>query len=122
VKSQQEHFLIDLAIREGKFEDFVTTVRLMTAGTAKEPGALGYEWFLSNVRSSCRLLETYASAEAVQAHLAGPVVRELVPKLLAFATISRFGVYGDPDTQSAAALSSFGAQIYRHWHGLPSQQ
>jgi quinol monooxygenase YgiN len=37
------------------------------------------------------LLETYASAEAVQAHLAGPVVRELVPKLL--------------------ALSSFGAQI-----------
>jgi hypothetical protein len=28
----------------------------------------------------------------------------------------------DPDTQSAAALSSFGAQIYRHWHGLPSQR
>ena len=30
MKSQREHFLIDLAIREGKFEDFVNTVRLMT--------------------------------------------------------------------------------------------
>ena len=52
MKSQQEHFLIDLAIREGKFEDCVTAVRLMTAGMAKEPGALRYEWFLSNERST----------------------------------------------------------------------
>jgi len=120
--SQHVHLLIDLAIREGKLEDFATTVRLMTTGTAKEPGALGYEWYLSDDRSSCRLLETYASSEAVQAHLAGPVVREFVPKLLAVATLSRFEVYGNPDTRSAAALSSFGAQIYRHWHGLPSRQ
>jgi quinol monooxygenase YgiN len=122
MNSQHVHLLIELAIREGKFEDFATTVRSMTAGTAKEPGALGYEWFLSADRSSCRLLETYANAEAVQAHLAGPVVRELVPQLLGSATISRFEVYGNPDAQSAAALSSFGAQIYRHWHGLPSRE
>jgi quinol monooxygenase YgiN len=92
--SQHVHVLIELAIREGKFEDFSTTVRSMTAGTAKEAGALGYEWFLGADRSSCRLLETYANAEAVQVNLAGLVVRELVPKLLGLATISRFEVYG----------------------------
>lgn len=122
MNSDKVHFVVDLSIGEGKFEDFVTTVKLMTDGTAKEPGALGYEWFLSDDHSRCRLLETYANADAVQKHLAGAVVQELVPKLLAFATISRFEVYGTPDVQSAAALRSFGAEIYRHWHGLQSQQ
>jgi quinol monooxygenase YgiN len=121
MNSHKVHFLIDLKIGEGKFEDFVTTVKSMTDGTAKEPGALGYEWYLSNDHSRCRLLETYANEDAVQKHLAGAVVQELVPKLLAFATISRFEVYGIPDAQSAAALSSFGAEIYGHWHGLRSQ-
>jgi len=120
--AQRVHLLVDLAIREGKFEDFAATARSMTAGTAKEAGALGYEWFVSSDRARCRLLETYANADALQAHMTGPVVRELVPKLLAFATVSRFEVYGNPAAQTAATLASFGAQIYAHFHGLPSRQ
>lgn len=120
MNSQKIHFLIDLTIHQGKFDDFAATVKLMTAGTAKEPGALEYEWYLSSDRSRCRLLETYANVEAMQKHLAGSVVQELVPKLLTFAAINRFEVYGSPDAQSSAALGSFGAQTYPHWHGLPS--
>jgi hypothetical protein len=54
--------------------------------------------------------------------MAGAVVRELVPKLLTFAAISRFEVYGAPDDASANELLAFGAQIYSHWHGLASGQ
>jgi len=122
MNSQRVHFLIDLTIHEGKFDDFAATVRSMTAGTAKEPGALEYEWFLSKDNSRCRLLEIYADVEAMKAHLASTVVRELVPKMLGFATVNRFEVYGVPDDASAAFLTSFGAEIYRHWHGLGSQQ
>jgi len=122
MNSHKVHFVIDLTILEGKFEDFAATVKLMTDDTAKEPGALEYEWFLSKDRSRCRLLETYANEDAVQKHLAGAVVQKLVPKLLTFATISRFEVYGIPDAQSAAALTSLGAEIYPHWHGLGSRQ
>jgi quinol monooxygenase YgiN len=122
MNTQRVHFVIDLAIHGGKFDDFAAIVRSMTDGTATEAGALEYEWFLSKDNSRCRLLETYANAEAVQAHLAGAVVHELVPKLLAFATISRFEVYGVLDGPSAMTLSSFGAEIYRHWHGLASQR
>jgi len=122
MNSERIHFLIDLAIHEGKFDDFAITAKSMIAGTAGEAGALEYEWFLSKDNSSCRLLESYANPAAVQAHLSSTVVRELVPKLLAFATISRFEVYGNPDEPSAAGLLAFGAQIYRHWQGLPSQQ
>ena len=56
MNSHKVHFLIDLTIHQGKFDDFAATVKLMTDGTAKESGALGYEWFLSNDRSRCRLL------------------------------------------------------------------
>jgi len=122
MNSQRIHFLVDLAIHDGRFEDFAATAKLMTDGTAKEPGALEYEWYLSDDRSRCRLLETYANVDAMQKHLASAVVKELVPKILAFSAISRFEVYGAPDPQSAAALQSFGAQIYPHWHGLPAQQ
>jgi len=53
----------------------------MTAGTAKEPGALSYELFLSDDNSSWRLLETYVNSVAPEAHLPGLPVRELVPHL-----------------------------------------
>jgi quinol monooxygenase YgiN len=121
MNSQHVHFVLDLAIHEGKFADFENIVKSMTDGTATEPGALGYEWYLSKDNSRCRLLETYANTGAMQAHLTGPVVRELVPKVLTFATITRFEVYGEPDDESATTLSAFGAEIYRHWHGLPQR-
>jgi len=120
MNSHKVHFVLDLTIQQGKFEDFAATVRQMIGGTAKEPGALGYEWYLSSDNCRCRLLETYANAEAVQKHLTGAVVKELVPKLLAFAKLERFEVYGMPDAQSAATLKGVGAEIYEHWQGLPS--
>ena len=120
--SERIHFVIDFAIHEGKFDDFAATVKSMAAGTSKEAGALEYEWYLSKDNNHCRLVEIYADVEAMQAHMASSVVRELVPKLLGFATLSRFEVYGAPDEASAATLSSIGAEIYRHWHGLESHR
>lgn len=122
MNSDRVHFLLDLAIHDGKFEEFAATVERMISRTAKEPGALEYEWYLSDDRSRCRLLETYSNVDAMQRHLAGAVMKELVPKLLTFATLNRFEVCGAPDEQSAATLKSHGAEIYPHWQGLPSQQ
>ncbi|MBV8208021.1 MAG: antibiotic biosynthesis monooxygenase [Acidobacteria bacterium] len=122
MNSERVHFLIDLAIHDGKFPGFAATVDSMVAGTASEPGALQYEWFLSSDQSRCRLLETYTNAAAMQAHMSGPVVQQLVPRLLTFGRIERFEVYGTPDPQSAAALESMGAVIYRHWSGLPGRR
>ena len=120
MNSHKVHFLIELTIQEGKFEEFSATVKRMTDGTAKESGALGYEWYLSSDNCRCRLLESYANAEAVQKHLSGAVVKELVPKLLTVAKIERFEVYGTPDDQSATVLKGVGAEMFAHWQGLPS--
>src|SRR5271168_3683374 len=71
------HLTVELTINEGKFDAFQAIAQTMIAGTQKEPGALGYEWHLSSDRKRCRLLETSADANAVFAHMNGPVVREL---------------------------------------------
>jgi len=118
MRAQQVHFRVDLAIHEGKLAAFEETVKAMISGCLKEPGALGYEWYLSKDRTRCRLLETYADANAAVAHMNGAVVQQLVPKLLESSSITGFEVYGDPGATATEKLEAFGAQIFPHWQGL----
>lgn len=112
------YFIVDLAINEGKFKQFESIAQAMIAGTLKESGALGYEWHLSADHKRCRLLETYADAKAALAHCTGPVVQELVPKMLETVNISGFEVYGDPGPEAAKILAGVGAEIFPLWRGL----
>lgn len=109
---------VHLSIHEGKLADFERTAQAMCVGSQKESGTLGYSWFLSDDRKKCRLLELYTDATAATAHLNGPVVRELVPRLLQSANVTSFEVNGDPGAETSAMLRGFGAEIFKHWHGL----
>ncbi|MFZ0418619.1 MAG: antibiotic biosynthesis monooxygenase [Candidatus Sulfotelmatobacter sp.] len=112
------HFVVSLAINDGKLAQFQSVAQEMIAGTVKEAGALGYEWFLSADRKRCRLVETYVDPDAVLAHMSGPVVRNLVPKMLETASLSSFEVYGDPGAEAGKTLAGIGAEIFPFWHGL----
>jgi quinol monooxygenase YgiN len=113
-------FTVDLTINVDKFDAFERVAQTMLAGTQKEPGALGYDWCLSADRRQCRLVETYEDSNAVLAHLTGPVVQELVPKLLDVSSISGFEVYGDPGPKAAEMLTGLGAKIFGLWRGFGS--
>jgi quinol monooxygenase YgiN len=109
---------VDLAIADGKFDEFERVARTMTAGTQKEPGAKAYDWYLSADRKRCRLIEAYVDADALLAHFKGSVVQELVPKLLEVTSLSRFEVYGDPGTEAGQMLAGFGAEVFPLYQGL----
>jgi quinol monooxygenase YgiN len=111
-------FNVNLTIHPGKLEAFQAIAQTMIAGTQKEPGALAYDWHLSSDRTQCRLIETYSDANAVQAHITGPVVQQLVPKLLETATLNGFEVYGDPGPKASEMLSGIGAKIFHLWHSI----
>ncbi|MGO9126033.1 MAG: putative quinol monooxygenase [Terriglobales bacterium] len=115
---QTVRFTVDLTLNTEKVDKFESIAQAMIAGTQKEPGALGYDWFLSGDRKRCRIVETYADANAVLAHLTSPVVQELVPKLLEASSINGFEVYGDPGPKAAEMLAGFGAEIFQLWQGL----
>ena len=112
------YFNVGLKINEGKLDAFKELASAMTAATRQEPGALGYEWHFSDDFMRCRLIETYADVAAVDAHIAGRAVQELVPKLLQVSSITNFEVYGYPGDQAAGVLKGIGAEIFRRWQGL----
>jgi quinol monooxygenase YgiN len=105
-------FIVDLTINDGKFDEFERLAQAMAAGSRKEPGTLGYDWYLSGDRRRTRLIETYMDANAALAHLTGPVVGELVPKMLGVSTLNAFEVYGDPGPKASQVLVGFGAEIF----------
>jgi quinol monooxygenase YgiN len=111
-------FVVSFAIAEGSLGRFEQVAREMSARAEDEPGTIAYEWCLSADRARCRLFEAYVGAEAVLAHLTGPVVRDLVPKLLESSRIAGFEVYGDPGPEASAMLAGLGAEVFAAWHGF----
>jgi quinol monooxygenase YgiN len=109
---------VDLTIKEETVNEFEAIARTMIAGSQKEPGTLGYDFFLSDDRKRCRLVESYADADAVLAHFKGPVVQELVPRLLETSSLTGFEVYGNPGPEATQMLKGFGAEIFDFWDGL----
>ena len=104
-----------MSVREGRLDDAKELMDEMVAATSKEPGALGYEWFLSEDGNSCHINERYADSAAAIAHLGifGPQFAERF--LACFEPVS-FSVYGEPDSEVRAALDGFGA-AYLGWLG-----
>jgi quinol monooxygenase YgiN len=112
------YFLVSFKINEGKFETFKEIAQGMIAFTQKESGALAYEWYFTPDKTRGRLVETYADQNAVDAHMAGRAVQELVPKIREVSTISAFEVYGDPGAPASELLSKIGAEVFQRWNGL----
>jgi hypothetical protein len=63
-------------------------------------------------------VETYRNVDALLAHLKGPVVQQLVPKMVEVSKVDRFEVYGDPGREAAQILALFGADIFSDWQSL----
>ena len=118
MKDETVRFTVALSIAEGKLEAFEAIAQTMVAGSEQEVGTLVYEFCLSRDRKRCRLIEKYVNADAVLTHLTGPVVQELVPKILEVSTMSGFEVYGDPGPKAAEMLTAVGAEIFESWWGI----
>jgi len=112
------YLVVELTINEGQLDMFRSVAQEMVAGSQRETGTLGYEWYLSADQTRCRLIESYATTDDLLAHFTGPVVQQLVPQLIHHARVDRFDVLGEPGPQAAAMLVGFGAEIFQHWQGL----
>ena len=58
-----------VSIREGQLDNFNALMSEMVESTQSEVGALMYEWFLSEDKTTCHIYERYADSDAVMAHL-----------------------------------------------------
>ncbi len=107
-----------MTVHESRLDAFKSLAQAMTESSNAESGTLGYEWFAGAEGKSYRLVETYANAAAVEAHFAGPVVQQLVPRLMALCTVDAVEIYGDPGPKVTQIASGLGAAIFKYWIGI----
>jgi quinol monooxygenase YgiN len=97
--------LAEIDIAPGKLAEFKAVVAdMVIAVQANEPGAIRYDWYLSEDGMHDWNVEVFADSEAVVAHMAN--VARLVPRLQAVATFRRVEVLGDLSEDGMAALGT----------------
>ena len=57
-------------------------------------------------------------ADAVLAHMTGPVVQEFVPKMREVSRLTGFEVYAEPEPEAKAILAGWGAQVFEPGPGF----
>lgn len=115
---QPVFFTVSLAIKDGHRAAFESTAREMVAASSQEPGTLVYDFCIGADGTQCRLLEGYVDNAAAHAHLTGPVVTVMVPKLLESVTVESFEFYGEASPEVEEVLAAFGAKFFGRFHGF----
>ncbi len=102
-------WVLELNIKDGKFDAFETLMNEMVAATkANEPGAHAYEWFVSDDRKTCHIYERYADSAAVMTHL-GTFGEKFAGRFLDALEPTRLTVYGNPSDEARNALAGLNA-------------
>ncbi len=108
---------LQLAVRTGRIDALRSLMEEMIESTRSEPGALAYEWFLSEDSTTCHLYERYADAEAVMAHL-GAFGSKFAERFLECVEPTAFHVYGNPSDEARTVLGGFGAVTFGPFGGF----
>ncbi|MEX0582051.1 MAG: antibiotic biosynthesis monooxygenase [Sneathiella sp.] len=103
------YWIFQLEIKTGEYENFEKLMAEMVDATkADEPGALNYEWSVSEDSKTCHILERFENSDAALVHMgnfgskfAGRFMEVLTPKVVT--------VYGDPSDKVLKGLSRMGA-------------
>jgi quinol monooxygenase YgiN len=110
----------EVAIKPGEMDNFKAVMNEMVKVTqANEPGAMNYEWFISEDGKSCHIYERYVDSAAVMAHSA--VLEHLGERLWATVQPTRCTVYGNPDAELKKEIIASGAVILAPIAGFARQ-
>jgi hypothetical protein len=79
-------------------------VEEMVSSTRQEPGALAYEWFVSDDCTAVHIYERYASSGAVLEHLQN-FGQKFAERFFRAVDATGFTVYGSPSDEAKQGLS-----------------
>ena len=108
--SDNVFWIAELAIRPGQLEAFKALMNDMVEATkANEPGALNYEWFISQDGTTCHIYERYADSAAVMAHMGN--LAAFGERWAATVEITGATVYGAPSDEVKAIFTGQGGTL-----------
>jgi quinol monooxygenase YgiN len=105
---QDVAWTLELDVRDGRLDEVRALAAEMSAAThAGEPGALEYEWNLSDDGRTVHLFERYADSASALVHL-GTFTSRFMTRFLELLAPTRFVIYGTPDQKVREAVAAFG--------------
>ena len=107
--SNNVHWVLELNINDGALAGFKKLMaEMVTATQANEPGALDYEWLLSEDGTICHIYERYADSGAAMIHLT-TFGEKFAGRFLALVSPTRLTVYGPASAEVRGAMAGLGA-------------
>jgi hypothetical protein len=100
-------------IAKENLDEFKRTASEAVGVTANEPGTLQYDWFFNADETKCVVRETYASSEAVLAHLGN--VGEILGPIVQLGGGLELEFFGNPSDELLQALKAFEPAVYTHF-------
>ena len=98
------------SIDPAKLSEFKKVVAQAIEIAKREEATLQYEYFMSADETACVVLETYASSEALLAHMAGG--GSVHQRLFELGGDLKADVFGDPSPALVEATAAFKPKIY----------
>jgi quinol monooxygenase YgiN len=114
---EQVSWLLELGVKPGKLDELRAVVEEMVESTRAEPGALSYEWFLTDDGATANVYERYANSEAALAHLA-TFGQTFAGRLLATVDVTGWTVFGNPSDEARRAMDRSGAAYMGSFAGF----
>jgi quinol monooxygenase YgiN len=102
--SDQVSWVFEVAVKPGKIEALRTLMEEMVESTRAEPGALIYEWFVSDDEDVVILYERYADSAAALTH-SDAFAAKFAERFRDLVDPTRFTVLGTPSDEAKTALS-----------------
>lgn len=103
-------------IHPGKVDAFKATAQACLACVReKEPDAIQYDWFFNQDETECVVRETYASSDALLAHIGG--LGDLLGNLLASSDLF-VELYGKPSEALVQACEGLAIEVFDHYQSL----
>ena len=110
-------WVFEVAVKPGKIDALRTLMEEMVESTRAEPGALVYEWFVSDDGSVAILYERYADSAAALTH-SRAFNQKFAERFLELVDPTRFTVLGAPNDEARAALSRPGRVFLQPFGGF----
>ncbi len=115
------YWLLELSIKEGELNNLKDVMKEMVSATQNdEPGALNYEWWISDDQKTCHIYERYTDSSATMIHL-GNFGSKFADRVMSCVDVTRFIVYGDASNEVKEALAGFGAVVMQPFGGFDRQ-
>lgn len=106
--SEHVYWIIEAQVSDGKLDELKELMVDMSNSTKEnEPGALNYEWSLSDDEQTCHILERYENSDAAMVHM-GNFGSKFAKRFMGVLKPTRCTLYGNPNESVCKAMAPMG--------------